>query len=320
MVAANANEGRLRVREAKALGWAAIKSYSLLNEATYLAIADEANRQNLPLYGHVPEAVRLQTAVRAGHRSVEHLGRVTEACSTAEEKMVAANAAALNSAEAMQTLLKVMAGHNKTTLETWDATRCAGVVRMLARAKVAVMPSLMVSDFYTFNDPPPDDVRMRSVPRKVREQWKAGDFRRAQMTPEMLALAPESVALNWRTAKLLVNGGVTILAGTDATYANPILFHGYTLHDELERYVEAGFTVQQALLSATTNPAKVLRKRDLTSGVALGQRADLLLLDAYPLQDIRATRRIHAVIANGRLFDRDALDAMLREVEQRAVQ
>jgi imidazolonepropionase-like amidohydrolase len=318
MVASNAAEGRARVRETKLAGWNFVKSYSLLSEATYLAIAEEAKRQGLPLYGHVPESVTLQTAIDAGHRSVEHFGRVTQACSTAEAKMISANAAALRSTGPMASLMTVMAGHNKTTLEHWDEQLCKRVARQLVSAGVAVMPSLMVSDFYVGKDPAPDDPRMQSVPKQVRAQWGQGDWRRQQMSPELLALAPKSIALDWKTFKLMHDAGVKMLAGTDAAYANPFIFHGYTLHDELERYVAAGLTPQQALMTATVNPGRFLMRKDLDGRVSSGRSADLVLLDANPLDDIRATRRINAVIANGRLFDRDALDKLLRDVESKA--
>lgn len=318
MVAATPAEGRQRVREAKAAGWRFIKSYSLLAEPTYRAIADEARRQRLPLYGHIPESVRLETAVRAGHRSIEHFGRVTQACSSAEAPMIAANAAALREPEPMPALMKVMAGHNKTTYDSWNAALCARVTRRLARAGTAVMPSLMVSDFYLGKDPAPDDPRLLTVPQAVRAQWGQGDWRRQQMSPDMLEQGPRSVALDWRTFKLAHDAGVMVLAGTDAAFANPFLFHGYTLHDELARYVQAGLTPQQALMTATVNPGRFLKQRDLAGRIAVYRKADLVLLDANPLADIAATRRIHAVVANGRLFDRVALDAMLRDVRERA--
>jgi Amidohydrolase family len=318
MVAGNPDEGRARVRDARAAGWNFIKSYSLLSDATYRAIAAEARRQGLLLYGHIPESVLLETAVAAGHRSIEHFGRITQACSTAEVSMINANAAALRSAEPMPALMQVMAGHNKTTLDHWDAQLCAQVARRLARAGVAVVPSLMVSDFYLGKDPAPDDPRLRTIPAVVRAQWGQGDWRRQQMSAELLALAPRSVALDWKTFKLMHDAGVPMLAGTDAAYANPFLFHGYTLHDELARYVQAGLTPHQALKTATVNPGKFLKRRDLAGRIAWRQKADLVLLDANPLQDIRATRRIHAVIANGRLFDRAALDELKREIEAKA--
>jgi imidazolonepropionase-like amidohydrolase len=180
------------------------------------------------------------------------------------------------------------------------------------------MPSLMVSDFYLGKDPAPDDPRMGSVPKAVREQWAQGDWRRQQMKPDMLELAPRSVALDWKTFKLMHDAGVTMLAGTDAAYANPFIFHGYTIHDELARYVAAGLTPQQALLTATVNPGRFMKRRDLDGRVAWRQRADLVLLDANPLQDISATRRINAVVANGRLYDRAALNTMRRDIEAKA--
>jgi Amidohydrolase family len=318
MVASNPQEGRQRVRDAKNAGWKFVKTYSLLNEPTYRAIADEAKRKKLVLYGHIPESVPLGTAVLAGHRSIEHFGRVTQACALDESVMISANAQALTASEPMVALMKTMMGHNQRTLETWDSTRCATVLRQIVSANVAVMPSLMVSDFYLGKDPSPDDPRLRSFPLAVREQWSKGDWRRQQIPPELLAQAPKSVALDWKTFKLAHSAGVTFLAGTDAAFANPFLFHGYTLHDELQRYVEAGLTAQQALVTSVVNPGRFLKRRDLAGRVGVGQKADLVLLDANPLIDITATRSINAVVANGRLFDRLALDALRHDLEQRA--
>jgi imidazolonepropionase-like amidohydrolase len=318
MVATSPDEGRQRVRESKAAGWGFIKSYSLLSEPTYLAIADEAKTQGLPLYGHVPESVILATAIEAGHRSVEHFGRITQACSSAEGEMISANAQALQAPQPLPALMAVMMGHNQRTLASWNEQRCTTVLRRLAKAGVAVMPSLMVSDFYLGKDPTPDDPRMQTVPSIVRAQWGQGDWRRQQIPPELLAQAPLSVALDWKTFKMAHDAEVMLLAGTDAAYANPFLFHGFTLHDELQRYVQAGLTPQQALLTATVNPGRWLKRSDLAGRVGIRQKADLVLLDANPLDDIVATRCIHAVVANGRLYDRPTLDALQKSLEAKA--
>jgi imidazolonepropionase-like amidohydrolase len=318
MVAGSPDEGRQRVREAKAAGWGYIKSYSLLGEATYLAIADEARIQHLPLYGHIPESVRLATALAAGHRSIEHFGRITQACSRDEDEMISANAQALTAAEPLHALMTVMMGHNRRTLQSWDQQLCSEVLQRMASSGVAVMPSLMVSDFYLGKDPAPLDPRMSSVPRAVREQWGQGDWRRQQIPAELLAQAPQTVALDWKTFRMAHDAGVTMLAGTDAAWANPFLFHGYTLHDELARYVQAGLTPQQALMTATVNPGRFLGRKDLSGRITRGGLADLVLLDANPLDDIASIRRIHAVVANGRLYDRNALDDLERDLRARA--
>jgi imidazolonepropionase-like amidohydrolase len=110
---------------------------------------------------------------------------------------------------------------------------------------------------------------------------------------------------------------VPFLAGTD-TAAGVYVFPGFSLHEELELFVKAGFTAREALETATTHPAKFLEREEELGGVDRGKLADLVLLDANPLEDIRNTRKIFGVVANGRLFTRTDLDALLQKVEDEA--
>ncbi len=110
--------------------------------------------------------------------------------------------------------------------------------------------------------------------------------------------------------------GVGILAGTDL--ANPYLFPGFSLHDELAILVEAGLKPMQALQAATRNPARFLGREKLLGTVQQGKLADLVLLDGDPLADIHNTTRIRAVVANGRFYDRATLDQMLAAAEAAA--
>jgi imidazolonepropionase-like amidohydrolase len=159
---------------------------------------------------------------------------------------------------------------------------------------------------------------MATVPAAVREQWAQADFRRQQMTKEMLDAAPKAIAQDWRTVEIMHEAGVTILAGTDAAFLNPYLFHGGTLHGELERFVALGLTPLEALASATTLPARFFDGEESARGIAPGGRADLVLLGANPLDDIANTRAIVATIASGRLYDRQALDALKQKLEEQA--
>ena len=95
--------------------------------------------------------------------------------------------------------------------------------------------------------------------------------------------------------------GVPILAGTDAP--NPGTTYGASLHGELELYVEAGLTPTQALIAATFTPARVFHLPD-RGRIAPGLRADLLLVNGHPDEDIKATRDIVAVYKNGSEVDR----------------
>jgi len=117
---------------------------------------------------------------------------------------------------------------------------------------------------------------------------------------------------------MLVEAGIPILAGTDAGYLNSFNYPGEGLHDELERYVEAGLTPQQALVSATITGPRFLGYSARYGSVGAGKAADLLILDSNPLHSVEATRAIQSVILHGRLLDRAALDALLQEAKSKA--
>jgi imidazolonepropionase-like amidohydrolase len=109
------------------------------------------------------------------------------------------------------------------------------------------------------------------------------------------------------------HAGVQFLAGTD-TPPGVYVFPGFSLHEELQRFVAAGFTPMEALQTATLNPAKFLGMEDRLGTVEKGKLADLVLLDANPLEDIRNTQKIAAVIVNGRYLSRTDLDKILAGV------
>jgi imidazolonepropionase-like amidohydrolase len=111
--------------------------------------------------------------------------------------------------------------------------------------------------------------------------------------------------------------GIPFLAGTD-TPPGVYIFPGFSLHEELQRFVAAGLTPMEALQTATLNPAKFLEMEDRLGTVEKGKLADLVLLDANPLEDIRNTQKIAAVIVNGRYLSRAELDKMLAGVEKAA--
>jgi imidazolonepropionase-like amidohydrolase len=130
------------------------------------------------------------------------------------------------------------------------------------------------------------------------------------MTDEVRELAQDSIALDRRTFRLAHDAGVPILASTDASFANPYIFHGVSLLDELDIYVATGLSPREALFTATVAPPRFFGLADQDGTIAPGRRADLVLLDANPLESLAPLRRPRAVIAGGRLLDREALDVL----------
>lgn len=302
------DEARGVVDRIAAEGWAAVKAYSMLDEATYLALAEAAHDAGLPVVGHIPERVALGTAIDAGQDGMEHFGRVAMACSTAEEAMLESLRAAMAEGAGQARVFGIMAARNRIILETWDETLCDAMLARMADTRMHVSPTLVVADFYTGNWPAPDTPRMRIVPAEVRAAWGGPDFRLEAMTDEVRALAEDSIALDRRTFLMAHRAGVPILASTDASFANPYLFHGFSLLDELDLYVAIGLTPREALHTATVAPARFFGLADQDGTIAPGRRADLVLLDVNPLEGLSTLREPQMVIAGGRVLDRAMLD------------
>jgi imidazolonepropionase-like amidohydrolase len=111
--------------------------------------------------------------------------------------------------------------------------------------------------------------------------------------------------------------GVGILAGSDFG-AQEYSFAGFSLHDELKVFVQAGMTPLEALQTATLHPARYLGAPDAFGTVEPGKIADLVLLEGNPLEDISNTRKIAGVVVNGRLFTQPELQQMLAAAEAAA--
>jgi hypothetical protein len=161
------------------------------------------------------------------------------------------------------------------------------------------------------------DPRLRYMSAFVRGQWDpARDGRLAGRSAEGWAGARETYEAVRGSVRAMHAAGVRFLAGTDAL--NPYCFPGFSLHDELELLVEAGLTPAAALAAATTGPAEYLGLRDSLGTIEPGRAADLVILDADPLADIRNIRRVHAVVSRGRLIDQAARAALLDSARARA--
>src|SRR4029077_5414437 len=133
--------------------------------------------------------------------------------------------------------------------------------------------------------------------------------------PDDLATRKRFVEKELEGVNAMHRAGIPFLAGTD-TPPGVYIFPGFSLHEELQRFVAAGFTPMEALQTATLNPAKFLGMEDRMGTIEKGKVADLVLLDANPLDDIRNTQKIAAVIVNGRYLSRAELNTMVAGVEK----
>jgi imidazolonepropionase-like amidohydrolase len=309
----DAAEGRAAVIREKEKGADFIKVYSLLPRDAFMGIVAEAKEQHISFAGHVPNSVRASEASDAGMKSMEHLSGVLLECSTHEDAI----RQALEDASAENTAAVMRAGraHARELLETWDDARAAALFAHFLKNGTWQCPTLTVNRAFAYLDDPnlAGDPRLRYMPEAIRQSWDPkNDFRSREVTPEDYATRKATFARQLQIVGAMRRAGVDILAGTDVL--NPYCFPGFSLHDELALLVQAGLPPLDALRAATTNPARFLGTSEF-GGVEEGRIADLVVLDANPLEDIHNTRRINAVIFDGKYYPRRALDRMLRDVE-----
>src|SRR5262249_39079137 len=155
------------------------------------------------------------------------------------------------------------------------------------------------------------------VPRKLLEIWSVGYEQNVKdVTTEQAVMRMMLFKKSLGITEQMRKGGVKILAGTDT--AAPFVFPGFSLHEELELLVKARLTPMEALQAATRNPAEFLGRLDSQGTIARGKNADLVLLDANPLDDIHNSQKISAVILRGKLLERATLDQLLVGAEKSA--
>lgn len=319
----NADEAREAVRQAKQEGADFVKIYDRLPREAFVAMVDEATKQGLRFAGHVPHAVSVVEAAEAGQHSIEHLTGVLAAASMREDELRQEHADAwahLPEGERWPDRARTRA-LTRSMLETFSPEKAQALFVHFTRHHTWQSPTLTVLRSSALLDDPTvrHDPWLKYLPAEVTAWWDSTrDSRGKARTPEDFALAKEVYRKQLELVGMMRRAGVELLAGTDVL--NPYCFPGFSLHDELELLVEAGLTPLEALQAATLNPARFLGKEQDFGTVTEGKMADLVLLDANPLEAISNTQKIHAVVVNGRLLDRTALDDVLAQAKAAATQ
>jgi imidazolonepropionase-like amidohydrolase len=295
-------QGRDLVRSIKAEGFDFVKVYSGLPREVYFAIVDEAKAQGIAFAGHVPTSVSALEASDAGQKSMEHMFGIYLACSSRESEL---RSELLKGGE--QRRLEV-----DEAMASYDDAKAAKVFEHLAKNKTWQVPTLTVFSRGRLpaNSPVFSDPRLKYIPPSRQQKWNEVGKQRVG-TADEVEIWKKSLAKRLSILGAMHQAGIPVLAGTDTGWHNAYSYPGFELHEELQLLVRAGLTPLEALQSATLNPARFLGMQGELGTIEEGKLADIVLLGADPLQDIANTQKIEAVIVNGRLFDRTALDSLL---------
>lgn len=300
-----ASNARAQVHKLKEFGNAFVKVQSRLPPEAYFAAVAEAKELKLKLVGHLPHGVTAAQASAAGQYTIEHLGGVAAMCSPLEKRNTALLLKSVSAANPDPHL------HWKLDLdahETFDPKLAAPGFRTFVENGTWHTPTLVQTRGLTrLGDPkaldPEAEKRLSALAKFL---WVR------QFEPDGVRLPNGLRRYTWRELAdlkrvldrevklvgLMHAVGVQLLAGTDTP--SPLVVPGEALHDELELLVSAGLTPAEALRTATVNPAKCLNRESGLGTIEPGKAADLVLLSADPLQNIRRTRQIEAVWVGGR--------------------
>jgi imidazolonepropionase-like amidohydrolase len=322
IVVADAAQGREVVDQQQQRGADFIKVYSKLSRDAYFAIADEANRIGIPFEGHVPETVTAAEASNAGQKSIEHLIQVALGTSSEEQASIAElqRLEALFRAPDATLAQKIDAGRsiiqvNSRIVDTFEEATARSLFALFIKNGTWQTPTLTLLQAQIDEPLNPNDPRLNYLSKQVRSKWDDGYYKFYPPEPRaaMIELSKAQYEESMKIVGLMYQWGVPILAGTDAM--NPHCFPGFGIHDELALLVDAGMSPLAALQTATRNAAQFIGQSDRRGTIEVGKIADLLLLDKDPLADIHNTRAIQAVVLNGRLFRRPALDQLLARAQ-----
>jgi hypothetical protein len=301
-------EGQQLARHLKERGFDFIKVYNNLSREGFLGLSEEARRLGLPLAGHEPGPMSALELSNAGQGSIEHSRIFLFDCFPGADSM-------------RQGLLEVPAtALRRRMIDEHDPARCAEVFRTFARNRTYITPTHGTRKMDAFADDSAyrRDARMKYIPLLTQRAWLADAD--GMVAGDSSPAGRKSFMEFYRRGRTLTReayrAGVPVMVGTDA--GDSFMFPGSSVHDELQELVTAGLSPAEALRAATLSGAEYLGRAGDLGTVQPGRLADLVLLDADPLADVANVSRIHAVILNGRVFERRALDSMLASVETAA--
>jgi CubicO group peptidase (beta-lactamase class C family) len=300
-------QGRHFVDSLADAGYDFIKIYSFVREPVYLAIAAECRKRNIGLMGHLPLEVGLEEALDAGQRSFEHNFNIDRYLVGRESELLKWSHDYLDTVHSVRDGQYLI--HNEPLhISTTNFRLPSAVLGKMISNRVAIVPTLTLSRGFGQS--------REAMLRETKGLEYLNPSTIEYWTGHPMHFPKDFERIFGATAKYLMDKGVLVLAGTDVN--NPFCIAGFGLQQELVNLHRAGLSNLQALQTATLNPAKFLYKEQETGEVRAGKRADLLVLDANPLEDIANTQKINAVIINGKYLSTGDIHWMLERVTGRA--
>jgi len=295
-------QGAAMVRAQHEAGYDFVKLHPGLSADAFQAISQAAAERDMPFAGHVSLDVGLARTLAAGQASIDHLDGYMQELVPPGRLPDQADWG--------------LFGFGLTDLA--DPARAGNLAAQTARSGVWNVPTLALFQHWVGPDAPEllaARPEMRYVPAELLQRYQEAKREIMAADGYTTGRAERFLALRATLLKALEDAGAGLLLGSDA----PQIFNvpGFSAHQELALMVAAGMDPYNALLAGTANPARFLKREGQFGVIAPGAAADLVVLGANPLEDIRNTRQIRGVMLAGRYLDRAQLDSVLQALEVR---
>ncbi|MCK5682830.1 amidohydrolase family protein, partial [bacterium] len=265
-----------------------IKIYDNLSPEVFQAVAKRCQEIGIDMVGHIPAKVKVIDAINAGLKSSEHIVGIEKALSTV-----------IDSLESNGSNPK----DKKLILETQDNSLGSDLFKLMKEKEHWVVPTLTVLNGVVkinSGNKTPEEKNFKYIPyASNNEMWD--DYKYIK-TEEDYNLRVKWTDRIKEIVGLLHKNSIGLLVGTDFAYDNPYTYPGISVHEEMKNLTECGLSNGEALKAATLNPAKYLNALEYLGTVTVNKMADLVILNKNPLENIKNTKDIYAVISNGKLF------------------
>ncbi|WP_187775656.1 amidohydrolase family protein [Luteimonas suaedae] len=286
------------VREYEAAGFDLVKLGNVPPEA-YGPMAETAHAIGMPFGGHIPDGVGLGRALEARQTSIDHLDRYAEFLVPDDADTGGGDPGFFGSGWA----------------GLIDTDRIPEAVRRTLEAGTWNVPTLSLVEHLASPESPEAMIawpEMRYMPQEVRDSWVRSKHEFAAREDFQPEAAQRLVEVRRQLLKALHDGGAPIALGSDA----PQFFNvpGFSIHHEMEMMVAAGLTPYEVLVTGTRNPAAYFGTPDAFGTVEPGRRADLILLEANPLEDVANVQRRVGVMVRGQWLPEEMIQARLEEI------